>query len=74
MDGKRKEFGSIQDPEKFRDILLGPMHAKLAHAAGSSYADAVKHCVQRTNWGQYESWEAQSVIRQEVYYPLSKNY
>ncbi|KAJ4358750.1 uncharacterized protein N0V89_003334 [Didymosphaeria variabile] len=71
LDKKRREFTHIQQPESFRDLLLGPICASVAHAAGSRYASAVRSCIRPRDWKKYENWEAQSIIREEVLSLLS---
>ena len=67
-----KGFGSVGKPEKLRDRLLGILHAKLSHFAGSNYANAAKFCIERRDWNQYENWEAQSMVRRGVLHLLSR--
>jgi hypothetical protein len=70
MDSRGKYFESIKDPEKLRDFLLTSAHAKLAHSAGSAYANATKFCWERRDWAVYEDWQVQRLVRDEVLKPL----
>lgn len=66
MDSKRDKFQHIGNPEALRRILLEDCVPKVAHAAGSKYAEGVKFCLECRDWTAYEPWEAQKMIRERV--------
>jgi hypothetical protein len=72
MDSKRNEFRSVKNPETLRDFFLNVVDTRLAHDAGSKYANLVRKCLERTDWKSYEDWQFQKILRQDVYEPLSK--
>ncbi len=71
MDSKGSGFDYIRDPETLRDFLLAKASAKLAHAAGTKYAEAVRICFDRTAWKGYENWASQRIIRDKVIGPIA---
>ena len=71
MDRKQMNFEYIMDPEKLRDIMLVNACAKLEHAAGSRYVDAVKICPHRTMWKGLEHWEHWQTVGQKKLVPIS---
>ncbi len=71
MDGKSRGFDHVRDPEMLRDFLLEKALVKLAHAAGSKYAEAVRVCLDRTPWKDYENWASQRIIREKVLAPIA---
>lgn len=70
MDKKQKGWEDIANPESLRQFLLRATTQKLAHAAGSKYADAVTVCLEDRNWLEYEDWQIHRLVRQEVFGPL----
>jgi hypothetical protein len=70
MDGSRKNFENIKNPEKLRDTMLTICKSKLAHSVGSKYSRAVITCLEKREWNKLERWEAQKLVREQVLQPL----
>lgn len=66
MDGKQKGFSYVKDPEELRKFFLTSAHAKLTHAAGIKYADAMKSCFEHGKWMAPEGWEVRNSMREQV--------
>jgi hypothetical protein len=74
MDSKGDGFARVNNPETLRDILLDKIRPKLAHDAGTAYANAASVCWQRREWKILKDWQLQDIFRREVIQPLSKDY
>ncbi|CVL08738.1 uncharacterized protein FMAN_06829 [Fusarium mangiferae] len=70
LDTKRNDFAHIGDPEMLRSLFLKVASSKLAHAAGTRYAETVKVCIENRPWKTLEDWESQKVVRERVLCPL----
>ncbi|KAG5794073.1 hypothetical protein H9Q69_006860 [Fusarium xylarioides] len=72
LDTKQNNFAHISNPEMIRSLFLKVASSKLAHAAGTRYAEAVKDCVKNRPWKALEDWESQKLVRERVLYPLKE--
>ncbi|KAF5971703.1 het-s domain-containing protein [Fusarium coicis] len=70
LDTKQNNFTHISNPEILRSLFLKVASSKLAHAAGTRYAEAVKVCIENRSWKTLEDWESQKLVRETVLYPL----
>ncbi|KAI1501492.1 hypothetical protein F5X99DRAFT_382696 [Biscogniauxia marginata] len=59
-------------PEKLKDFFLDLVKNKLPHDTGSKYADAVRRCLESSDWKSYEDWEFQATVRETIWKPLSE--
>jgi hypothetical protein len=66
MDSKKKNFEWIKDPEHLREHMLSKTLDRLAHYAGTSYASAVRVCLQKEQWEGMEEWQLQREVRENV--------
>ncbi|KAI1087994.1 hypothetical protein F5B19DRAFT_473283 [Rostrohypoxylon terebratum] len=66
LDPDRKKFEKHEDPEFIRSSFLHIAEGRVAHAAGTSFAAAVKTCIAKQNWSAMADWEAQEKVRQEI--------
>lgn len=66
MDGKRKDFGYIRDPETLREFLLDRVVERVAHATGTKYGSAVQFCLAKQDWSNLEQWQSQRLVRENV--------
>lgn len=66
MDARRMDFRHISDPEKMRQVLLDDMVGKLAHAAGTTYSEAVRNCFTKGLVEDLEDWKSQMMVREKV--------
>ncbi|KAF2829602.1 hypothetical protein CC86DRAFT_464137 [Ophiobolus disseminans] len=73
MDGSGKGFENVKKPLKLRDTMLAIADApRLAHSNGSEYSEAIKFCLSDQNWGEFEPWEAQKIVREKVLQAVSE--
>ncbi|KAF5589966.1 hypothetical protein FPCIR_6595 [Fusarium pseudocircinatum] len=70
LDTKQNNFAHISNPEMLRSLFLKVTSSKLAHAAGTRYAEAVKVCIANRSWKTLEDWESQKLVRERVLCPL----
>ncbi|KAF5012413.1 hypothetical protein FDECE_1542 [Fusarium decemcellulare] len=70
LDSKRSNFDHVCNPEALRSLLLKVVSSKLAHAAGTRYAEAVRICLEKRRWKDLEDWESQKIVREKVLGPL----
>jgi hypothetical protein len=70
MDSKRANFETIKDPRVLQDFFLNTACVRLAHAAGTKYADAVRVCLGGLKSSDYEDWQFQRLVREKVWNPL----
>lgn len=61
---------NLKRPEILREMLLGEMMVALVHSAGTTYANAIKACLEKNDWSTLEDWQAQGKIRESVLEPL----
>ncbi|RGP64298.1 hypothetical protein FSPOR_8118 [Fusarium sporotrichioides] len=66
LDTKKGYFERIRDPEDLRTLLLKVASSKLAHAAGTRYAEAVRNCIMKRKWEGLEDWKSQKLVREGV--------
>ena len=70
MDSKDKGFQHIKDPEDLREMILGSILDRAAHAAGTKFASIIRFCLEKRRWSGLEEWEIQKMIRHKVLEPL----
>ena len=70
MDSKGRTLEHSKGPENLRMLLLGSILDRIAHAAGTKYASAIRFCLEKRRWGDLEEWQVQKMMRQMVLEPL----
>lgn len=62
----------MRNPEEIRQYLLSFTTDKVSHAVGTVLANAIATCRMRRDWGAYEEWQVQGIIRREVLAPFKE--